>query len=189
MNITLSDLYTLPRACIIAIEHPKAKKVMLTISHGLFGSIERLIASNELSRFIGKSKLEEFNIRFFESINNRNILLVHLAYYENYYIKLGYVIENIKKPSIKRLKGLYYKVRVDIGVDGLVYVKLADKLNKQVIAGIFKTMGDALEFKAQYLDVQKVITPVIAYNSYTLEYYTEKISLKNGIDKAIVYWL
>jgi len=171
MKLSLLDLYSLPRACIIALEHDITKRVALCISHGVLGTIERLIASNEISNYIGKDDPKEYSFRFYESINNRNILLNHLAYYETLYEDKGYLLIDIKNGYETRLKGLYYKTRLEVGKDGLAYLKIADKLNKQLLVGIFDKMEDALEFKRDYIDSQLVITPVIAINRFTREYY------------------
>lgn len=172
MNLSpdiVSVFNNLPTSSIIALEQRSNKKVYLTIAHNTIASITRI------KEFIKSNKIEtsDITINIHESINNRNILLLHLAYYEQLYLSRSNIIVDNRNSSITRLNGLYYKVRVDIDPDYKAVVTIANRRKERVIVGVFDTVAEAEEFRDLYY-TEKVVFPVIANNRLTRALYERK---------------
>jgi hypothetical protein len=158
---TVSVFNNLPTSAIIAVVQVSTNKVYLSLAHDTIASITRI------KQFIKNNKIETSDIQVYihESINNRNILLLHLAYYEQMYSYSHIIVDNRNRP-ITRLNGLYYKVRVDIDQDYKAVVTIANKRKERVIVGVFDSIAEAEEFRDLYY-TGKVVFPVIARNELT----------------------
>lgn len=161
----VSVFNNLPTSSIIALEQRSTSKVYLTIAHNTIASITRI------RQFIKSNKIEtsDISINIHESVNNRNILLLHLAYYEQYYLYSNIIVDNRNSP-ITRLNGLYYKVRVDVDPDYKAVVTIANRRKERVIVGVFDSIAEAEQFRDLYY-TEKVVFPVIARNELTRALY------------------
>lgn len=182
--LTTEQLLSLPRSVIIALEHKTKPWVYLSLAHNVFSFIDRLNASNRKSC--------NFRIKIYESINNRNILLQHLAQQENSYTDRGYtlvtretMLEDLENPITSVRRGLYYKVVVRIGLHDRLYVLLVNKRNEKVIAGVFTRQDDANSFVDEFYPETRrgarSTVAVISVSYLTREYYKKELAKRLGL--------
>ncbi len=172
-------MYKLPRSGIYGLVCHKSKLVYISHSKDICTSISRLLRDIHSRNCIYKqlikdaSKLEFIKL---ENINNCDTLVdIHtkIDFFVQRYKQEGYSLYNTKH------RYQQFKVKIEVGSDFLVYVKLVSKLYKKIVVGVFDKMYEAEEF-ATVFDTMDIVKPVYSINDLTRNY------IKNNFKTSII---
>lgn len=161
--------WNIPKSGLFALVNKSNKRVYISHSRDIPSSLARLVRDIGSRHSIYKQLIKDVKKLEFTLLENINIydslLDIHckMDYYITEYKQLGYEIYN------SRYKLQKFKVRIDVELDRLVYVKLISKSYKQIVVGVFDNMDDAIEF-SYIFDVMDIVIPVYSINNYTRSY-------------------
>lgn len=142
----------------------------MTYGHDTFASMTRI--KGYIKQYKLQSRLAELDLKMYESINDRSMLLLHLAFYEQDYINKGYKL-------LSKKKGLYYKVEINLGLDHRLHVNLVNKKKQKLLVGIFLHQEGADSFVKHYFN-EGVLFPICRLSVATRSYM-----IKDGEGKLV----
>ena len=176
----LSNLSNLPNNSVFALHNPKKNKVHLMYAKNTLVRLARFIdelrnRENSLTELC--DDLDDLELVILETYSTESVCKLMMNYWYDY------VTEEEGMELYTKRNYLSYKARIEYlsfsydylnknNVD-LVYVQLVNSRGKGMIVGVFKSIPEAEEFKKNYLDIQRHITPVYATNDLTKNYISK----------------
>lgn len=170
VNRLFRIMNSIPRAGIYALVNHSKKRVYIGRSKDVCLSLSRLLLELQDKTHTSRKLIKDRNkleFLFLEEIHYQDTLIdvsIKYNYWVNEYRNNGYEF------YVKSYNFPQFRVRIDVGLDYKVYVKLLNKGYKELVVGVFDTYPEAEEF-AEVFNNMSYVSPVYAINNTSKEYF------------------
>lgn len=160
-----SNLLELGQSGVFALVHYRTKAMYIGYSNDILISVSHHLAKARAGQHECKALNKQYkNLRLYV-LEYSNDPKIRCSYWYNYYSNLGYHLYNRRSP-------VKYKLRIEIGSNYLVYVKIVTSRNDSQVIGVFSTLDEATEFY-NFVLTQEQLRPILADNELTRKYVEE----------------
>lgn len=152
--MNFKDFLDIPQSGVYALINETDRKIYITYSNYIFGSLSRIIRELKNDMFVPKElvdNVDDLEFRVLEQCWDLPNQKLRATFYMREFKKAGYTL-------FKEVKFVEYTVRKTVGADwrkiykNLVYVQLVANCNAKLTVAVFPKMEQAEEFIKKYYE-------------------------------------